>query len=80
MSRRPASSHDQLLREELTDVQHRFNERKLVDRAKGILMRVRNISEDEAYLVLRTRGDAVASSASGRSHNRSSTPRAMPRP
>ena len=46
--------HDQLLREELTDVQHRFNERKLVDRAKGILMRVRNISEDEAYIVLRT--------------------------
>ena len=45
--------HDQLLREELTDVQHRFNERKLVDRAKGILMRVRNISEDEAYTVLR---------------------------
>ena len=44
---------DQLLRDELTDVQHRFNERKLVDRAKGILMRVRNISEDEAYVVLR---------------------------
>ncbi len=45
--------NDQLLRDELTDVQHRFNERKLVDRAKGILMRVRNISEDEAYSVLR---------------------------
>lgn len=45
---------DQLLREELSDVQHRFGERKLVDRAKGILMRVRNISEDEAYRVLRT--------------------------
>ncbi len=46
--------HDQLLRDELTDVQHRFSERKLTDRAKGILMRVRNISEDEAYRVLRT--------------------------
>ena len=46
--------HDQLLREELSDVQNRFSERKLVDRAKGILMRVRNISEDEAYKVLRT--------------------------
>ncbi len=46
--------HDQLLRDELTDVQHRFDERKLTDRAKGILMRVRNISEDEAYRVLRT--------------------------
>ncbi len=46
--------HDQLLREELSDVQHRFSERKLVDRAKGILMRVRNIGEDEAYKVLRS--------------------------
>ena len=46
--------HDQLLRDELTDVQHRFSERKLTDRAKGILMRVRNISEDEAYRILRT--------------------------
>ena len=46
--------HDQLLREELSDVRHRFSERKLVDRAKGILMRVRNIGEDEAYKVLRT--------------------------
>ena len=46
--------HDQLLRDELSDVQHRFSERKLVDRAKGILMRVRNISEDEAYRVLRS--------------------------
>ena len=46
--------HDQLLRDELSDVNSRFNERKLVDRAKGILMRVRNISEDEAYRVLRS--------------------------
>ncbi len=46
--------HDQLLRDELSDVHHRFSERKLVDRAKGILMRVRNISEDESYKVLRT--------------------------
>ena len=46
--------HDQLLRDELSDVNHRFHERKLVDRAKGILMRVRNISEDEAYRMMRT--------------------------
>ena len=46
--------HDQLLRGELTDVQRKFGERKLVDRAKGILMRVRNISEDEAHRALRT--------------------------
>ena len=46
--------HDQLLRDELSDVRHRFDERKLVDRAKGILMRVRDISEDEAYSALRS--------------------------
>ena len=46
--------HEQLLRDELDEVRHRFNARKLVARAKGILMRVRNISEDEAYRVLRT--------------------------
>ena len=46
--------HDQLLREELSDVNHRFGERKLVDRAKGILMRARQISEDEAFRILRT--------------------------
>ena len=46
--------HDQLLRDELADVQRKFGERKLVDRAKGILMRVRNISEDEAHKAIRT--------------------------
>ena len=46
--------HHQELRNELTEVQYRFGERKLVDRAKGILMRVRNVSEDEAYRILRT--------------------------
>ena len=46
--------HDQLLRDELTDVRRKFGERKLVDRAKGILMRVRNFSEDDAHKALRT--------------------------
>lgn len=46
--------HDKILREELIEVQSRFSERKLTDRAKGILMRLRNISEDEAYRILRT--------------------------
>jgi len=41
------------LRDELSDVSHRFEERKLVDRAKGILMRARQVSEDEAFRVLR---------------------------
>ena len=46
-------AHDQQLREALADVSHRFEERKLVDRAKGILMRARQVSEDEAFRVLR---------------------------
>jgi len=41
------------LREMLDDVTHRFEERKLVDRAKGILMRARQIPEDEAFRLLR---------------------------
>jgi AmiR/NasT family two-component response regulator len=46
-------THEQRLREELADVTGRFEERKLVDRAKGILMRARQVSEDEAFRVLR---------------------------
>jgi AmiR/NasT family two-component response regulator len=46
-------AHDRELREALADVSHRFEERKLVDRAKGILMRARQVSEDEAFKVLR---------------------------
>lgn len=42
------------LRAALDDVTHRFEERKLVDRAKGILMRATQMSEDEAFKVLRT--------------------------
>ncbi len=45
---------DQSLREELSEVRDRFTERKLVDRAKGILMRVRNVPEEEAFKVLRS--------------------------
>ena len=46
--------HEQLLRDELVDINARFDERKLVDRAKGILMRARQISEEDAYRALRT--------------------------
>jgi AmiR/NasT family two-component response regulator len=46
-------AHEQRLREQLADVSSRFEERKLVDRAKGILMRARQVSEDEAFRVLR---------------------------
>jgi AmiR/NasT family two-component response regulator len=44
---------DTRLREALADVTRRFDERKLVDRAKGILMRARQVSEEEAFAVLR---------------------------
>ena len=46
--------HEQLLREELVDISSRFEERKLLDRAKGILMRARQVSEDDAFQILRT--------------------------
>ncbi|WP_158807682.1 ANTAR domain-containing protein [Beijerinckia sp. L45] len=46
--------YEQLLRDELVEINARFDERKLVDRAKGILMRARQISEDDAYRALRT--------------------------
>lgn len=44
---------DQQLREALQDMTHRYEERKLIDRAKGILMRARQIPEDEAFRLLR---------------------------
>jgi len=46
-------AHEQKLRADLAEVSHRFEERKLVDRAKGILMRARQLSEDEAFRLLR---------------------------
>ncbi|MDB5999011.1 MAG: response regulator NasT [Rhizobacter sp.] len=42
------------LRDELEASTRRFEERKLVDRAKGILMRARQLSEDDAFRMLRT--------------------------
>lgn len=45
--------HQQGLREELGSLSERFRERKLVDRAKGVLMRARQIPEDEAFRMLR---------------------------
>lgn len=41
------------LRREHAELAERFEERKLVDRAKGILMRARQIGEDEAFRALR---------------------------
>jgi AmiR/NasT family two-component response regulator len=47
-------SNEERLRGELSDVTKRFSERKLVDRAKGILMRSHRISEEQAFVALRT--------------------------
>jgi two-component system, response regulator PdtaR len=46
-------AHERQLRDQLAEVSRRFEERKLVDRAKGILMRARQVSEDEAFRMLR---------------------------
>lgn len=47
-------AHERQLRDSLSDLSARFEERKLVDKAKGILMRARQVSEDEAFTLLRT--------------------------
>lgn len=46
--------HEQGLRSALREVSSRFEERKMVDRAKGILMRARQVSDDDAFQMLRT--------------------------
>jgi response regulator NasT len=43
----------QLVKKELEATSRKLSERKIVDRAKGILMKARNLSEDEAYAALR---------------------------
>jgi AmiR/NasT family two-component response regulator len=45
---------DRAQREAYDDLARRFEERKLVDRAKGILMRTRGLAEDEAFGRLRS--------------------------
>lgn len=45
---------ERALREQLRDVSQRFEERKLVERAKGILMRARALSDEDAVQILRT--------------------------
>jgi response regulator NasT len=43
----------QNLRQELADATRRLSERKLIDKAKGILMKTRGLDEDAAYGALR---------------------------
>ena len=45
---------DKALRDALLDVTHRFEERKTVERAKGLLMHARQMSDDDAFQILRT--------------------------
>jgi AmiR/NasT family two-component response regulator len=42
------------LQAQLVDLANRFEERKMVDRAKGILMHARQLSDDDAFQILRT--------------------------
>ncbi len=46
--------HEQILLEEFTGLTKRFEERKVVDRAKGALMRSRGIIENDAFDLLRS--------------------------
>jgi AmiR/NasT family two-component response regulator len=50
---RARHAHDAARRRAYVELEARFEERKLVDRAKGILMRSRQIGEDEAFRMLR---------------------------
>lgn len=43
----------QRMRAELAETKRALEDRKVIDRAKGMLMQARNISEDEAYALLR---------------------------
>lgn len=45
---------EQALAEQLRSLEARLEERKLMDKAKGILMRSRDLSEDEAFRLLRS--------------------------
>lgn len=43
----------QRMRTELEETKRALEERKVIDKAKGIIMKSRNLSEDEAYVLLR---------------------------
>ncbi len=47
-------AHEQALLARLVDVSARLEDRKVIDRAKGILMRARQVSDDDAFEILRT--------------------------
>ncbi len=41
------------MRDELTETKRALEERKIIDRAKGLLMKARGVGEEEAYAMLR---------------------------
>ena len=45
--------HEERLRAELIDARSRLDDRKVIDRAKGIVMKRQGIGEEEAYALLR---------------------------
>lgn len=45
---------EQILLDELTDTRHKLAERKVVERAKGVLMAHQQLTEDQAYQQLRS--------------------------
>ena len=47
-------AYEQSMRQELEGLRRRFDERKLVDRAKGILMGARRLREEDAFRTLRS--------------------------
>ena len=53
MKRGPLSEDQQKLLAELNETRLKLAERKIVDRAKGLLMKKQGLSEDEAYQKLR---------------------------
>ncbi|AOI73487.1 histidine kinase [Burkholderia ubonensis] len=48
-------SHDEALRQRLADVERELADRKVIDRAKRLLMDRRHLSEHDAYAMLRKR-------------------------
>lgn len=44
----------QRMRNELAETKRALEERKVIDRAKGIVMKARGVSEDEAYTLMRS--------------------------
>jgi response regulator NasT len=44
---------ERALRDELRDTQEKLAERKLIERAKGIVMKQKNVDEEEAYRLMR---------------------------